>query len=249
MSFSRLFFRRNLIRDNIPKLFEQRIPASSVAVNINVNRFRIPHNNSRSFMNHSSNCTNINKSSPWSCICHRSLTVGSSGNNSPLDRGNALLDYSMELFNKLCHSSPTQLFHYSNYALLGLTPVAVLLSPSFFNIPIDLALGIIIPYHAHQGTVGIIEDYVPRPNQKLVKAILVVATGLATIGLLKINLCGAGITESVKSLWRSPSEEALASKNKTLRTRTPALITSTDNKSKPIAVTDESKSKKSSKNE
>jgi hypothetical protein len=35
----------------------------------------------------------------------------------------------------------------------------------------------------------------------LVLAVLAVLTG---IGLLKVNLCGAGITESVKSLWRRP---------------------------------------------
>lgn len=56
----------------------------------------------------------------------------------------------------------------------------------------------------HIGMVGIVEDYVPRASQHLVRFVLAIASVLTAIGLLKINLCGSGITESVKCIWREP---------------------------------------------
>ena len=70
--------------------------------------------------------------------------------------------------------------------------------------PVDLALGLLLPWHTHVGMVNVLEDYVPRPYRALAKGCMLLVTVLATLGLLKINLCGAGITESVKSLWREP---------------------------------------------
>jgi succinate dehydrogenase (ubiquinone) membrane anchor subunit len=104
-------------------------------------------------------------------------------------------------------ASTEQLFHWSSYGLASLAPVALILSPSFLNFPVDFALGLIIPVHMHIGLVGVVEDYVPRPSQSLARFILAVLSVLAGIGLLKINLCGAGITESVKSVWREPKDK------------------------------------------
>ncbi len=62
----------------------------------------------------------------------------------------------------MLEASHDQLYHYSHYALAGLTPVALILSPTFLNIPVDLALGVILPYHFHTGLINIVDDYVPK---------------------------------------------------------------------------------------
>jgi succinate dehydrogenase (ubiquinone) membrane anchor subunit len=93
----------------------------------------------------------------------------------------------------------------------GLTPVALALSPSLLNFPVDLALGIVLPIHAHIGMQGVVEDYVPRgtlrAGAKIGVAVLTVTT---LLGLMKLNLCGPGLTESVKSLWRDPAAKKSA---------------------------------------
>lgn len=107
---------------------------------------------------------------------------------------------------KVQTASTEQLFHWSQYGLAGLAPAALILSPSFLNFPVDFALGLIIPVHMQIGLVGVVEDYIPRNFQALVRFIVAVASVCTAIGLLKINLCGAGITESVKSAWRAPKD-------------------------------------------
>ncbi len=67
-------------------------------------------------------------------------------------------------------------------------------------------IGVALPVHSHIGVVQIIEDYVPRKYQNYSKTLLSIITVITTIGLLKINLCGAGISESFKSLWRNPKD-------------------------------------------
>jgi len=85
--------------------------------------------------------------------------------------------------------------------------VALFLSPSIINAPFDLALGIVIPVHLHIGMSTVLTDYVPRDYQQLSLQVLWVISFLTGLGLLKINLCGPGITESVKSLWRRPERQ------------------------------------------
>lgn len=99
-----------------------------------------------------------------------------------------------------------ELYQYTNKGLLVLAPVAMVLSPSIINLPVDLALGVIVPVHMHYGLTGIIEDYVPKAQQSVSLAVLLGVSALTGLGLLKINLCGAGMTESVKALWRAPKK-------------------------------------------
>jgi len=87
--------------------------------------------------------------------------------------------------------------------MLGI-PVALLFSPSYWVIPVDFALGLVIPFHAHVGMVNVMEDYVPLQYRGIGKNLLIVITAITTIGILKVNLCGSGLTETVKSLWRKP---------------------------------------------
>ena len=112
---------------------------------------------------------------------------------------------------RLQHASQIELYHYSHIALLAGIPAALVLSPSVLVMPLDMALGLLLPWHAHVGLVNVSDDYVPRPYRALARGGLLLLSALATLGLLKINLCGAGITESVKSLWRQPPPAQLHS--------------------------------------
>jgi len=100
-------------------------------------------------------------------------------------------------------------FHMTSFSLVALVPIGLWLSPSGFSFPIDTALAFLIPAHAHIGTKGIILDYVPRGLQTPSIWGLRVATGLAFLGLLKINQ-GSGVTAGLKQLWR-PTPPKVAS--------------------------------------
>lgn len=111
------------------------------------------------------------------------------------------------LFLFLTDASEAQAYHASSVALAVLFPAGLILSPSFLVIPVDLALGIALPLHSHIGLVQIIEDYVPRQYQNVSKLVLTLVSTVAFVGLFKINLCGSGISESFKSLWRNGAKQ------------------------------------------
>lgn len=71
--------------------------------------------------------------------------------------------------------------------------------------PVDVALGFALPFHAHIGMNYVITDYVPKFLSKsaLGPARMAMAgvTGVTVLGLTKLNLKGAGITATVKSMW------------------------------------------------
>ena len=98
-------------------------------------------------------------------------------------------------------------YHKLNLALIGLGPLALLLSPSSLNYPVDLLLGVMIPLHGHVGGNDVISDY----GKKITKAKwfdtalrrgLLGVTVVTFFGLLKLNLQGPGVTEAFKSVWR-----------------------------------------------
>lgn len=115
-----------------------------------------------------------------------------------------IAEMTQKVTHKLQTSSRMELYHMSSVALVGLAPVAMILSPSILNVPVDLALNAVIPVHMYYGMDAIIRDYVPRPVQGASITAWGVLTALIALGLLKINLCGHGISESTKSLWRAP---------------------------------------------
>lgn len=107
----------------------------------------------------------------------------------------------------MAQASTQQIYHWTHYGLLGSVPAALILSPSILNWPVDMGLGVLIPVHMHIGMINVIEDYVPRHQQSYAKMAMIAVSVLTGVGLLKVNLCGPGITESVKSLWRSPPQK------------------------------------------
>ncbi|CAI5720656.1 hypothetical protein KXD40_000728 [Peronospora effusa] len=106
------------------------------------------------------------------------------------------------------HVLSTKLMHLTNVSLMIAVPLAFVLSPSPLVLPVDLAVGVILPVHAHIGMNNVISDYVPKNVRTLARLGWLGATSLMFLGLLRVNLEGPGITEVVKTIWReSPNKE------------------------------------------
>merc|ERR1719199_105876 len=97
--------------------------------------------------------------------------------------------------------------HITALTLAALVPVAIVASPSKLNAPVDLALGLAIPVHAHIGCNVIISDYCPKSLRPAMRGSLLGLTALTTLGLLRLNVEGPGVTETVKALWRKNDKE------------------------------------------
>jgi succinate dehydrogenase hydrophobic anchor subunit len=66
-------------------------------------------------------------------------------------------------------------------------------SPSILNVPVDLALGVVIPYHFYSGMSHTIHDYFHlKPWYGLAKIALLVIVALMILGFLNLNLRGEG---------------------------------------------------------
>jgi succinate dehydrogenase (ubiquinone) membrane anchor subunit len=109
--------------------------------------------------------------------------------------------------------SLNKIYHTSGIVLAGLTPLAFILSPSMLNMPVDIALGVLFPLHAHVGMNYVISDYVPKASRSLARAGLLGVTIITAAGLLKLNLTGAGVTETFKSLWRKEEKKKKQTSN------------------------------------
>ncbi len=110
----------------------------------------------------------------------------------------------------LAEATPHQRFLATSVVMGVGIPVAFVLSPSIINFPIDLAIGIALPYHMHTGMLDVVNDYAPPQGKKPISVIVTLISVLVAIGLLKINLCGVGITQSLKSLWKKPAAKQAA---------------------------------------
>ncbi|OQR89964.1 hypothetical protein THRCLA_09495 [Thraustotheca clavata] len=93
--------------------------------------------------------------------------------------------------------------------ILGLIPVALALSPSALNTPVDYALGVLIPVHAHVSMNAVLSDYIPKMHQLPFRLSALAGTTAFFLGLLVVNVNGVGITESIKTIWReAPKKES-----------------------------------------
>lgn len=95
--------------------------------------------------------------------------------------------------------------------MAGLTPIAFVLSPSILNYPVDILLGALIPLHAHMGMNYVISDYVPKAGRTLARTGMLGLTIVAAAGILKLNLTGPGLTETLKAMWRSKAKPSSSS--------------------------------------
>mmetsp|Transcript_78778 Transcript_78778/g.218983 ORF Transcript_78778/g.218983 Transcript_78778/m.218983 type:complete len:146 (-) Transcript_78778:72-509(-) len=101
----------------------------------------------------------------------------------------------------------TKLYHTTQIAQAVLLPIALVLSPSSLNMPIDFALGVLFPFHSYVAVNYVITDYVPKVARSGARMALFVATIIAAAGMLKINVTGPGLTATVTNLWRKPKKE------------------------------------------
>mmetsp|Transcript_38710 Transcript_38710/g.46882 ORF Transcript_38710/g.46882 Transcript_38710/m.46882 type:complete len:110 (+) Transcript_38710:106-435(+) len=94
-----------------------------------------------------------------------------------------------------------KIYHASSAASAVLLPAG--LATDSYKI-IDVALGIALPIHSHIACNYVISDYLkPRAINTVARAGLIGLTGVTLAGMLKLNLQGPGLTESVKQLWRA----------------------------------------------
>ncbi|DAZ96191.1 TPA: hypothetical protein N0F65_012381, partial [Lagenidium giganteum] len=101
-----------------------------------------------------------------------------------------------------------KVYHWTSVGLMALLPTAFVLSPSPLAVPVDLALGVAIPVHAHIGINNVISDYVPQHLRTLARLGMLGVTGVMFLGFLRVNIEGEGITETIKTVWReSPNKK------------------------------------------
>jgi len=86
--------------------------------------------------------------------------------------------------------SQAKLFHKTNLAVMVLTPLAIVAHPSPLSMPVDVALAIVFPLHAHMGMNIIFTDYVPGSPTGPARMALLAVSVLSTIGLLKLAVSG-----------------------------------------------------------
>ena len=93
------------------------------------------------------------------------------------------------------------MYHMTSYALAAGIPLALVLGGPVAT-GVDLALGVLIPVHAHIGMRSVLIDYVhDATSQRVALAALAAFTVLTAVGLTKFNLLDVGITGGVKELF------------------------------------------------
>ncbi|CAM9607088.1 unnamed protein product [Ascophyllum nodosum] len=108
----------------------------------------------------------------------------------------------------------TKLYHSVNLVILAGLPAALATSPSALTMPLDTVMGLAMPLHAHIGMNYVITDYVHKPFRGLARGAMLTVSVLAAVGLLKLNLSGAGLTETLKATWRGGEGRGPQKKNK-----------------------------------
>ena len=80
-------------------------------------------------------------------------------------------------------------------------------SPHPVNQVFDYALAAVIPFHSHVGLNHVVTDYVPKASRTAARSGVIACTFVLFAGLMKLNVSGPGITETVKALWREKKEK------------------------------------------
>merc|ERR1711907_527455 len=125
-------------------------------------------------------------------------------------RSSAAQASGMDVVMKSDHSSGAlSLFHKTNMLAIGLTPIALVMPDNVGLTAINVFLGIAFPVHGHIGMHGVLTDYVPKISKGMLGPARMALLGFTTVtvlGLLKLNLAGDGMTQSVKALWKKKED-------------------------------------------
>ena len=70
-----------------------------------------------------------------------------------------------------------------------------------------MALGVLFPLHSHIAMNFVITDYVPKVTKSAsaimaVRVLMLGVTGVMTLGMWRLNTEGAGVTGTLKRLWK-----------------------------------------------
>ena len=105
-----------------------------------------------------------------------------------------------------------KIFHGTGLAAAVVLPAAIFSdSGSNLHTVCDWAAAGLIPLHGHIGLNWIISDYVPKASQGNVRVATLVASVLTLFGLVRINLQGDGVIDTISYLWEPPKTEETAS--------------------------------------
>jgi len=98
-------------------------------------------------------------------------------------------------------------YEFSNYGLAAFTPLAMFSSKGSFSEKVaDWGLAFAVPVHMHITNNACVTDYVPTKFRLPVRSAVLGATVLTYFGLMKLNMAGPGITQTVKTLWQKPAK-------------------------------------------
>lgn len=96
---------------------------------------------------------------------------------------------------------------FASYALAGATPLAIFSSKgSILQKTADFVFSLAIPVHSHICMNAVVTDYVPKAARGPVRAGVLGMSVVTYLGIMKMNLGGPGLTETVKGLWRKPQK-------------------------------------------
>lgn len=99
----------------------------------------------------------------------------------------------------------------ANYTLAATVPIAAFSSKgSYVQKTTDWVLGLAIPLHMHISTNAVVTDYVPKNIRGPARVAVLGATLITYLGIMKVNLSGPGLTETVKGLWAKPQAAKLS---------------------------------------
>ena len=98
-------------------------------------------------------------------------------------------------------NSINKAYHAGNLALVGLAPLAIIAHPSGMSMPVDVALSVALPFHAHVGMNYIISDYIPKGMRGGARVVLLGVSAATVAGLLSLSFSDDGIVGTLKRLW------------------------------------------------
>ena len=99
-----------------------------------------------------------------------------------------------------------RIFHTSGIVLAFFTPLAFMPLPDPAVSAINISLGVLLPIHSHVGLNYVISDYVPKAVRGPARGLVLAITIITAAGLLKLNLQGPGLSNSIISLGSKKTE-------------------------------------------
>ena len=104
-----------------------------------------------------------------------------------------------------------KIFHGSSLAAAVVLPLAVFSdSGSATQTFCNWATAGLVPLHGHIGMNWIIADYVPPASQKTVRGLTLAVSVVCFLGLVRLNVQGDGVIDTVKYLFEPLKEEVSA---------------------------------------